>query len=315
MRRNGSSQKQSLLPLLVGGLSCLVSVVWNDHRAIAQADPNASGTVPAVGTAQVGSTAPTNASATAVYPLDCIVKATGEAVIVDRNLPGLFQWKDGQLSVLIQGPKKFRQPLNAARSIAVEASGDLLVGDSSTREVYRISGDGKLQPLTGGQIGIPIDIAVRADGSFVVGDMETRRVLSVSADGKQIKELGALNPRGVFVDSKDQVWVVSQDAAQLQVIGTDGKVRAVVAKRTFDFPHQVVVNSKGEAFVSDGYKKAIWKVVEGSEPQVVVSGAPLDNPVGLALSGDEILVTDPRAAQVFKLVDGSKLEPWFAIKK
>lgn len=251
-------------------------------------------------------------TAAAVYPLDTVVDKDGTAYVVDRNLPGVWRRKDDQVEVFVRGSKRYREPLNAARSIAIDQSGKILVGDSSTREIYRIDDDGKPQPLTGGAIGIPMDIAVRADGTLMVADLETRALIRVSADGKEVKQVAKVNPRGVFVDGQDRVWVVSQDAQQLQIVSDDGKSKAVVDKKTFDFPHQVVVNSRGEAFVSDGYKKAIWKVVEGSAPEVVVSGPPLDNPVGLALVDDEVVITDPRARQVFRLKDG-KCEPWFEI--
>lgn len=99
------------------------------------------------------------------------------------------------------------------------------------------------------------------------------------------------------------------------IVSDDGKKDAVVGKRVFEFPHQVVVNSAGEAFVSDGYKKAIWKVTQGTQPTIVVQGPPLDNPVGLALHNDQIYITDPRAAKVFRLDKEAKLQEWFAITK
>lgn len=250
--------------------------------------------------------------ASTVYPLDTVVDSSGNAYIVDRNLPGVWWRHDEKLQVYVQGSKRFREALNAARCLALDASGQLLVGDSSTREIYRIGQDRKPQPLTGGAIGIPMDIAVRADGSLMVADLETRSLLRVSADGKEIKTIAKVNPRGVFVDSQDKVWVVSQDPQQLQIVDDAGKSTPVVEKRIFDFPHQVVVDSHGTAFVSDGYKKAVWKVVRGSAPELVVSGAPLDNPVGLALVEDQVVITDPRARQVFRLQAG-KCEPWFAI--
>lgn len=247
------------------------------------------------------------------YPFDTVVTASGEAIVVDRNLPGLRSYKDNQLTILFQGSKKFKEPLNAARALALDNDGKLIVGDSATRDIYRLDDSGKPQPLTNGGIGTPMDIAVRKDGSLMVADVETKQLFKVSADGKEVKAIAKCNPRGVFVDKDDRVWVVSQDAQQLQIVGDDGQSKPIVEKRTFEFPHQVVVNEAGEAFVSDGYKKAIWKVVEGKAPEVIVSGAPLDNPVGLALSGDEIIVTDPRAAKVFRLKDG-KLETWFEVK-
>lgn len=253
-----------------------------------------------------------NTSPATVYPLDTVVTASGDAIIADRNLPGIRTYKSEQLSVLVQGSKRYREPLNAPLSVALDKEGKVLVSDSATREIYRIDDSGKPQPLTGGKIGIPVDMSVRQDGSIMVADLESRSLVRVSADGKDVKTIAKVNPRGVFVDKDDKVWVVSQDPQQLQIVSDDGQSKAIVANRTFEFPHQVVVNSTGVAYVSDGYKKAIWKVVEGKTPEIVVSGAPLDNPVGLSLAGDDVIITDPRAGKVFRL-KAEKLEPWFAV--
>ncbi len=255
------------------------------------------------------------AAALPVYPLDSVVDKLGTVITVDRNLPGLWKWQAEKLAVFVQGPKKFREPLNAVRSIALDHEGKLLVGDSSTRDVYRISDDGKATAITGGQIGIPMDIAVKSDGTIYVADLELRKLMRIPAGSTKVEHVADVNPRGVFVDSQDKVWVVSQDAQQLLIVADDGAKEVVVDKRVFDFPHQVVVNSKGEAFVSDGYKKAIWKVIRGQAPAIVVAGPPLDNPVGLALYEDQVIVTDPRAAKVMKLTSENKLEIWFEVKR
>lgn len=250
-----------------------------------------------------------------LYPLDSVVDKQGAVFTVDRNLPGIWKWQGDKLSLFVQGPKKFREPLNAIRSVALDQDGKLLVGDSSTRDVYRISEDGKATAITGGQIGIPMDIAVKSDGTIYVADLELRKLMRIPAGSTKVEHVADVNPRGVFVDSENKVWVVSQDAQQLLIVADDGKKEVIVDKRVFDFPHQVVVNSKGEAFVSDGYKKAIWKVVRGQAPAIMVQGDPLDNPVGLALHEDQVIVTDPRATKVMKLTPDNKLEVWFEVKR
>ncbi len=252
--------------------------------------------------------------ASAVYPLDCAVTKSGTAYIVDRNLPGVWKWQNGQLSVLIQASKKFRTPLNAPRCIALDHEDRLLVGDSATRDIYRISEDGKAEPITGGEIGIPMDIAVKPDGTIYVADLELRKLMRIPAGSKKVEHVVDCNPRGVFVDSQGNVWVVSQDTQQLLMISDSGEKKAVVATRTFNFPHNVVVDAKGDAYVTDGYEKAVWKIPAGGAPEVFVKGAPLDNPVGISLAGDQVIVTDPRAATVFKLNSDKKLEPWILVK-
>lgn len=257
----------------------------------------------------------TSKQALPFYPLDLCVNDQGLAYVVDRNLPGVWQWKEQQLSVFFAASSKFRTPLNAARCLTFDRQGRLLVGDSSTRDIYRFNAESKPEPITGGKIGIPMDIGVKSDGTLYVADLETRTLLRIPAGTSEVVPVAVVNPRGLFVDTKDQVWVISQDEQQLQIVSDDGKAEVIVNHRVFEFPHQVVVNAAGEAFVSDGYKQAIWKVVRGSSPQIVVSGEPLVNPVGLALYEDRLIVVDPRARQVFRLSKENKLEPWFEIRK
>ena len=249
-----------------------------------------------------------------IYPLDAVVNPDGDVFVVDRYLPGVWQRKGEELSKLFEGSPKFRTPMNAARCLALDEKGGLLVGDSATRDVYRISADGKAEPITDGQIGIPTDLAVAKDGTIYVADLERRKLLKIPAGTKNVEEVADVNPRGVTVDSEGNVWVVSQNAEQLLKIDSGGKIEFVVKKRTFEFPHQVVVNKKGEAFVTDGYKKAVWKIVPGKDPEIFFEGKPFDNPVGISMLDDQLIVVDPRVRTVFKFED-NKPVPWFELKR
>lgn len=249
------------------------------------------------------------------YPLDLCIDERGLAYVVDRNLPGVWLWREQQLSVFFEASANFRTPLNAPRCLAFDRQGHLLVGDTSTRDIYRFNGSGKPEPITGGKIGIPMDLGLKSDGTLYVADLESHMLLRIPAGTSEVIQVAAVNPRGLFVDSHDQVWVISQDNEQLQIVSDDGKSDVIVDHRVFAFPHQVVVNAAGEAFVSDGYKKAIWKIERGRPPQILVSGDPLVNPVGLALVEDRVVVIDPRARTAFRLNDENKLDRWFEISK
>jgi len=242
----------------------------------------------------------------ATYPLDSVASADGTLFIVDRNLPGVWRKTGDGLSVFVQGSKKFREPLNAPRCLALTADGVLIVGDSATRDLYRINAEGKPEAITGGKIGIPMDIAIAADGTMYVADLETRTVLKIAPNSNTPELFVKLNPRGLCLDSAGNLWVITQDNEQLVKVSPDAKTEVIVSTRQFDFPHQVVVNNAGEAFVTDGYGKAIWKVAGGQAPQKVFQGEPLINPVGISLMGNEWIVTDPRAAKVFKFDSGNQ---------
>lgn len=245
-------------------------------------------------------------SPAAVYPLDTVAAPDGTLFIVDRNLPGVRRQTADGLSVFVQGSKKFREPLNAPRCLALMADGTLVVGDSATRDLYKINAEGKPEALTGGKIGIPMDLAIAADGTMYVADLETRTVLKIAPNSKTPELFAKLNARGLCLDASGNVWVVTQDNEQLVKVAPDGKTEVMVATRQFDFPHQVIVNAAGEAFVTDGYGKAIWKIVAGQAPQKVFQGDPLINPVGISAMGSDWIVTDPRAAKVFKFDTANK---------
>jgi hypothetical protein len=255
----------------------------------------------------------TTREASKVYPLDGVLDKSGGVWIVDRNKPGVWFFQNNELKLEVQGSNKFRQSLNAVRCLAISPSGELALGDPATREVYRKDADGKWTGTLNATIGIPVDLAFLSDGSLLIADLERRVLWKQSAPGSEPAIFAQVNPRGVFVDYADRIWVISQDEQQLIRLTKDGQIEPIVSKRVFDFPHQVVVNSKDQIWVSDGYRKGIWSWKLGEEPKLVVSGEPLKNPVGLFLVDDQPAIVDPHAQAVFKWTQ-SGLVKWFAIE-
>lgn len=255
----------------------------------------------------------TTREASKVYPLDGLVDKSGAVWIVDRNKPGLWLYQSEQLKLDTQGSNKFRQPLNAVRCLAVSPTGEIALGDPATREVYRKDSSGQWKGTVNAVIGIPVDLAFLSDGTLLVADLERRVLWKQTTPGSNPEILASVNPRGVFVDHADRIWVISQDESQLIRIAKDGQVEPIITKRTFEFPHQVVVNSKDQIWVTDGYRKGIWSWKLGEEPKLIVSGEPLQNPVGLFLVDDQPAIVDPHAQAVFKLTETGVVK-WFGIE-
>jgi hypothetical protein len=245
--------------------------------------------------------------------LDAVVDKSGTAWIVDRNKPGVWTYQNNELKLEVPGSNKFRQPLNAVRCLAISPTGEIALGDPATREVYRKDAFGKWTGTLDATIGIPVDLAFLSDGSLLIADLERRVLWKQTAVGSKPEIFAKVNPRGVFVDHADRIWVISQDEQQLLRISKDGQIEPIVSKRVFEFPHQIVVNSKDQIWVSDGYKKGIWSWKLGEEPKLVVSGEPLQNPVGLFLVDDQPAIVDPHAQAVFKWTEGG-LVKWFAFE-
>jgi sugar lactone lactonase YvrE len=243
------------------------------------------------------------ASETLQYPLSVAAVDDRTLYVADRLLPGVWKFTDGAPAVFARGEKRFRTPLNAIRAVAVAADGSVFVGDSATREIYRLAEDGTPTPLTGGKIGIPVDLAITSTGQLFVSDLETQRIWQLPVAGGDPEEVAQLAaPRGLFVDTRDQLWAIAASGdAPLVRVAADGSVDPVVTERAFEFPHDVVVDDDGVAYVSDNYAACIWQVSTAGDVTKLVSGAPLQGPVGLARSSAGVLVADPRAKAIYLL--------------
>ena len=243
------------------------------------------------------------------YPLGIAAAEDGTLYVADRNLHGVWKVTDGKPEVLYRGEKRFRTPLYAAYSAALDKDGQVLVGDPGTMEVYRIGDDGQPKPLTGGNVLIPAAIAVNAAGEIYVGDLDLKRIWKVPAAGGEPEEFAqVVGARGLAFDAEGWLWVVSNGGPdQVLRISPDGKqTEVVVAGRPFRFPHNIVV-AEGIAWVTDGYAKCVWKVVPGQKPEQLVSGEPFQNPVGLARHNETLLVVDSHAKAIFAVSPEGKV--------
>ncbi len=235
------------------------------------------------------------------YPL--AVAATGEDVyfVADRNLPGIWKIEQGRLSVYYQGSKKFRTPLNAVRCLAIDAQGNLFAGDSATREVYRFDKQGKPQPLTQGDVGIPTAIVIDPNNQVVVADLELHRLVRILDNGT-VEELAKVDaPRGLGLDKDHRYWVLSHGKAPLIRFDKDQKAEPLFNGVRFQFGHHIAFDPKGNLYVSDGYAKTIWRISPEGRQESLIQGDPLKNPVGLTYHRNRLIVADPHQKMVYEV--------------
>ncbi len=246
------------------------------------------------------------------YPIDAVATEDGTVYVADLNLPGIWRVRDGQAEVFVQGSPQFRTPLNRIRCLAIGADGLLLAGDSATREIYRVSTEGELTPLTGGKVGIPMCLAVDSAGRIYVSDLELQRIWRIPAEGGEPEEFAALAAvRGLAFDDEGILWAARGLAPCLVKFDADGQPVPVLKDSTFAFTNQLAIGRDGMAYVADGYGRTIWRVTAGGEATPWVQGEPLVNPVGLAWKGEDLLVTDPRANALFLINGEGKLSTLF----
>lgn len=242
------------------------------------------------------------------YPLAVGVDSNRTVYVVDRDLPGIWKVQDGKPSIYYQGSKKFRTPLNAVRCIAVDSKGVLYAGDSSTREVYRFDEPGKPVPLAKGEIGIPMAIAIDSSGNLFVADTERHVIFKIAkGDGSVTQWAKVQGPRGIAVDSKDRVLVISNSKQPLVRFTTDAKQETVIEEPIFQFINHMVLDVNDNAYICDGYAKTIWKATPDGKTEKFFSGEPLKHPVGIAFDKNQLIIADPHLKQIFSLpMEGEK---------
>ncbi|MCY2965440.1 MAG: hypothetical protein NT069_17700 [Planctomycetota bacterium] len=162
-------------------------------------------------------------------------------------------------------------------------------------------------------------IAFDKDGNLIVADLEPPgRIVRIPAAGGEPVEIAQINaPRGLTVDGEGRIWVVTHGKdRQVVRILPDGKVETVVSGRPFEFPQSITLDAAGNAYIADGYAKAIWKVTPDGKSTKLFEGAPLAHPDCVTRQGDHLLVVDPHAkkgdpklAGVFSLSLDGKLVP------
>jgi sugar lactone lactonase YvrE len=243
------------------------------------------------------------------YPLALAVASEGRIFLADRNLPGIWKVEDETAEIFFAASKQFRTPLNAVRCLAIDGQGQLLAGDSATRQIYRFNDQGQPEPLARplgalklGPLGIPMSIAVNRANEIFVTDLEFHCIWKLAAQGGEPTKFAELQaPIGICVDDEDHVWVVSRLDGQLRRFAPDGTEEVVVEGRPFDFPHNVALDDQGRAYVVDGYGRAVWRVTPGEAPEKWFEHDRFVNPVDIKRSGDEMLVVDPRAKVIFRV--------------
>ncbi len=246
------------------------------------------------------------------YPLAIVVDNQDTVYVADLKLPGIWKISDGKEEIFFQASKKYRTPLNAVRCLALDKTGNLLAGDSSTREVYRFSAQGEPVPLTGGKVGIPMALAVSANGDIYVADLETRSILVIPDKGGTPDVFASgLAVRGMAFDSQGNLLVAAHAGNQLLRITPDKKKEVVVSGRPFQFSHHLAIDTDGTCYVADGYAKTIWKVSASEKepkPEAFVRGETLENPVGLTWHKNLLYVADPRVKAVLVFDQSGKLK-------
>lgn len=276
---------------------------------------------------------PTTLQGIGPYPLAVAVGNQGAIYVADHELKVVYRLEEGnKLATVYKGSRKYRTPLYRVFAIAQDSTGNLFFCDTGSMDVWRMTPDGKLSPLSGQKIarGIgaapanqdfdpeaaysgdfdkPMGIVVEPEGSLVVTDLAAGgTVYRIAASGGKPQEIARVPaPHGIALDGDGGFVVVSQGKDQLVHVSPKGDVTPIVkgALAPKNNPHYVVADSNGY-YVTDNYAAAVWQVSRDGKVKALVQGEPLVKPVGLAQeAGGNLLVADPWARKLFRVtLDG-----------
>lgn len=270
------------------------------------------------------------------YPFAVAVGPKGTIYVVDKEFKTVYRVEtDNKLTVLYKGSRKYRTPLYNVMAMAADSAGNLFFCDTGSSDVWRMSPDGKLAPLTGkkiargigpapkdqdfdpeaayaGELLQPMGIAIDPDGNLIVTDLGQglAAVYRLSPGGGKPEEIAKVPaPHGIALDRDGGFVVVSQSKDQLVRVSAKGEVtpifKGVIAPK--NNPQQVAVDAAGY-IVSDNYAKTIWRISPDGQAKPIAKGDPFAKPAGLALEPDgNFLVTDPGAKKLFRVTPEGKV--------
>ncbi len=226
---------------------------------------------------------------------------------------------------------------NAPAGVAVGADGMVLVAEAEGQRVVGRPGGNPAPAWIDGEAGVPgpdarhyaapADIVLLADGRALVADAGNGRIVVLGADGRRDEawDGGAeplVAPEGLALLADGRVAVADAGGGRVRLLDSQGQpagelVDPAGRPHRFDRPSDVVVDSRGTWYVSEGGAHAV-RVFDGPGNPVRVIGQPgvpggdfghLRGPRGLAVDGaDRLYVADSgnHRVQVFA-ADGAFL--------
>lgn len=240
-------------------------------------------------------------------------------------------------------PGQFNKP----RDLAVAPDGSLYIADSDNHRIQHFSPDGQFinqwgsfadlatGAAPGGTFNQPWGVAVGPDGNVYVSDTWNHRIQKFTADGKFISMWGYFGqaeapdafwgPRDIMVDAQGRVYVADTGNKRVALFDANGQPLTQFgllgfAPGEFDEPVGLAVDEVGRVYVADTWNQRVQVFVENTpnnfapltEWQIAGwYGESLDNKPYLAVSGNDLLVSDPEGARILRFtLDGQFTHYW-----
>ena len=197
-------------------------------------------------------------------PEGLVVLADGTLIIAEQHSNRILSLAPGaHLPVVLRnlpGTPSTARCKDGVDNIAFDATTQtLIVPDSPTGKVYRMSLDGKTLTLLASGIVRPVGAAVDAQGTIYVADECGAALWSITPAGKTTRIGGFGMPDDVAFDQHGNILVIDLQPsihALVRMNLATGK-REILASRGFIEPQGLVIDNHDDIFVSDDYANTI----------------------------------------------------------
>jgi sugar lactone lactonase YvrE len=197
-------------------------------------------------------------------PEGLVVLTNGTMIIAEQHTNRILTLAPGRksLTVLrtIPGTPGTAPCKDGIDGIALDATTNtLIVPDSPTGNVYRLSLDGKKLTLITSGIVRPVGAVVDAQGTIYVADECGGAVVRITPDGRSTRITGLGKPDDVALDHHGNLLLIDllpSRHALIRIRQTTGK-HEILASKGFIEPQGLVIDENDNIYVSDDYANTI----------------------------------------------------------
>jgi sugar lactone lactonase YvrE len=212
---------------------------------------NADGTVTHIATGLAG-------------PEGLVVLSNGTLIVAEQRTNRILALSPGAKSLVvlrtIPGTPSTAPCKDGIDGIALDATTNtLIVPDSPTGSVYRLSLDGKKLTLITSGLVRPVGAVVDAQGTIYVADECGGAIVRITPDGRSTRITGFGMPDDVAFDHRGNLLLIDllpSIHALIRIRQSSGK-REILASSGFIEPQGLVVDGNDTMYVSDDYANKI----------------------------------------------------------
>lgn len=233
------------------------------------------------------------------YSNHCIRKITSDGVVTTFAGTGIPGFDDGD---------RAQATFNHPYGLAMDGNGNLYVGDVQNHAIRKISPDGMVSTLAGGNPGFsdrdgtvarfnhPHGVAVDAEQNVYVADAYNNRIRKIQPDGAVSTLAGNGNdgfvdgacenaeffvPVGVAIDADGTIYVGDEGNSSIRKITPGGEVITLAGNGSFSFsdgvgreaefnaPGALALDADGNLYVADYFNNCIRKVAPSGAVQKI----------------------------------------------